>query len=1550
MSTGNPTQWRWDLGNGTISFLQNPSVTYFNPGQYTVKLVVQNANGIDSIIRTNYITVHAQPTVNFSATPLSGCFPLPVQFTDLSSPGSGSITQWEWDFGDGNTSSLQHPSHTYTAGGNYNVSLRITNSNGCFTTVTRLQYVHINDGVNAAFSNTIPSSCNPPVSIIFQNQSTGTGALTYQWSFGDGATSTLTNPSHIYSNPGSYTVQLIVTNSTGCRDTVIMPNAISIGSVTPGFILPDSVCAGDPFAISNTSVPAPVGALWIFGDGSTSTLLNPVKSYDLPGNYQIKLISNFGSCIDSIIHPITVVNNAVSAFTANPVSGCQAPLTVNFSNTTTGAISYQWDFGDGGTSTLSNPSHTYTTSGAYTVRLLSTNTFGCIDTLIREEYINLQLPEATINNLPQEGCAPLAVNFSATINSNEPVTTYLWDFGDGNTSGAANPSHTFTPGVYDIKLTITTASGCTDTVLVVEGVKAGVKPDANFIATPTSVCAEAPVTFSDQTTGVADQWEWEFGDGGTSDIQNPNHIYEDTGYFDVQLIVSNNGCSDTLIQYNYIHVDPPVALFRIDFDCSIPGKRIFVDQSIGADTWDWDFGDGNTSTAQNPVHTYSLPGIYTITLTVTNTQTGCSYSTLHTTQVVIEPTEFNATDTVICRNSEITFNATAASANIVSHQWDFGDGTGSGSGDTVTHLYTASGTYDITLVITDINGCTDTITKLQYIVVNGPVANFEVLSPGTCSMNAVPLSDNSSGDGTHPITSWVWNYGDGIIETLSAGPFQHLYSAPGIYTIGLTITDSEGCIDSLIRPGLVTISQPEADFISADTLSCPEKPVTFMNLSAGPALQYIWDFGDGSTSTDANPIHTYAADGMYTVKLNIIDQYGCMDSITKINYIRLSTPVAGFSVSDTLGTCPPLVVNFTNSSSAFTSLNWDFGDGTSSQSLDPSHFYSTPGSYMATLTVEGPGSCTSVKQQSIVVRGPQGSFTYGGLAGCDTLTVNFVAVTQDRISFIWDFNDGSTLNTSDSVVTHTYTTPGVYVPKMILLDAGGCVVPITGIDTIKVRGITADFAPDQNTICDSGYVSFTNSVNSNDGVLSYQWNFGDGNTSTDANPVHQYSGQGLYNTSLLVTSLNGCIDEVTTPVPVKVVTSPQVLLNQTANGCTPLAVTFTGSLLVMDTSAVSWSWDFGNGNTSDAQNPPVETYNTAGSYPVNLYVTNSSGCVDTASTSIDAFMIPLISAGADTAICQGVGTRLLASGAASFTWTPSSGLSCNDCPNPIALPDSATTYFVTGITAEGCINIDSIFVDVKHPFNINSSMTDTMCVGSRVQLSASGADTYSWSPATGLSSASSATTMAAPGATTTYMVIGTDSKKCFSDTAYIPVIVYPMPVVEAGEDKTINVGQMVDLVPAISSDVVSVNWSPTGSIFRTDYPGITVKPRETTTYIVEVTNEGGCVSRDNLTINVICNGANVFIPNTFSPNGDGSNDIFYPRGTGLFSIKSARVFNRWGEIVYEKNDFFANDTRAGWDGTYKGRKLTPDVYVYIIEVLCDNNTTLPFKGNIALIK
>ncbi|MEO7767350.1 MAG: gliding motility-associated C-terminal domain-containing protein, partial [Ferruginibacter sp.] len=178
----------------------------------------------------------------------------------------------------------------------------------------------------------------------------------------------------------------------------------------------------------------------------------------------------------------------------------------------------------------------------------------------------------------------------------------------------------------------------------------------------------------------------------------------------------------------------------------------------------------------------------------------------------------------------------------------------------------------------------------------------------------------------------------------------------------------------------------------------------------------------------------------------------------------------------------------------------------------------------------------------------------------------------------------------------------------------------------------------------------------------------------------------------------------------------------------------------------------------------------------------------------------------------------------------------------------------------------------------------------------------------------------------------------------------PIPTINAGLDKTINVGKSIDLIPVISADVTTVTWSPTGSTFRNFYPSVSVKPIQTTEFTAEVKNGGGCLARDKVTVFVICNGSNVFIPNTFSPNGDGANDVFYPRGTGLFKIKTLRIFNRWGEIVFEKSGFNANEPTVGWDGTYKGVKLVADVFVYMIDIMCDNNSILTYKGNVALIQ
>lgn len=1550
LSTGNPTQWRWDLGNGTTSVLRNPSVTYFTPGQYTIRLIAINAAGRDTMIRTQYITIYAQPTVNFSASATAGCFPLTVSFTDNSVANSGTITSWQWDFGDGTLSTQQNPTHTYNTGGNFNVSLRITNSSGCTRTVTRANYINVMAKPRAGFNVLNATTCQAPATVQFQNTTTGAPPLIYQWNFGDGNTSNQPNPSNIYTTPGTYTVRLVVINQNGCRDTLIRTNVVTIGNNRAGFTAPDSVCVNSNVTFTNTSSPVPALSMWNFGDGTTSLNQSPVKAYSSPGTYQVKLVAQFGGCTDSIIRTIVVKPVPVAAFLGNPTSSCQTPLTVNFVNGSMDGISYQWTFGDGNSSTQTNPTHTYTAYGNYTVSLTATGLNGCSHTVTQTDYIQVQPPQVSINALPQGGCAPFSWTFNASMNSSEPIASYEWDFGDGSTSTQASPTHVYAQGVYDVTLIVTTASGCRDTVTVNGGISAGSQPNAGFTATPRVSCAFLPVIFTDTSTGNITSWLWSFGDGGTSIQQNPEHTYTDTGYFTVTLIVFNNGCPDTLIMEDYIYINPPIANFRPSFSCSNPRVRTFTDLSIGADTWQWDFGDGNTSTQQSPVHTYNVPGTYTVTLTVTNNQTGCSHEKETTINIYEENADFTGTPLNICKRDTVNFATVGINAaNIASYAWTFGNGA-TATTPTASIIYNNPGSYTVRLIITDLAGCRDTLTRQNYVRVNGPLAAFAPSVTGTCLNSTVSFIDNSTTDGVNPIVRWIFSYGDGNIDTLTAPPFQHTYAAPGTYTVRMTVTDASGCSDSRTRQNLVTVSRPRANFTTADTSTCPNRTVSFVNTSTGPGLTYFWNFGDGNSSTVAAPVHNYTSNGQFTVKLVITDQYGCQDSLTRSNYVFVRSPLANFTVSDSVSTCPPLVVDFTNTSQFYTSLEWDFGDNTSSTSPNPSHFYSVSGTFLAKLTVTGPGGCTDEKTIPIVVRGPYGTFTYADLSGCSPLQVNFVATTRDRTSFIWDFADGNTLTTTDSIVSHTYTIPGSYLPRMILRDQGGCVVPVIGVDTIHVYGVTGGIGFNDQPICDAGTVQFTNQSVSNDGITQYQWTFGDGGTSTQQNPSHQYSQTGLYYPTLVVTTSHNCIDSLQSTIPVRVVASPQGQINQTANGCTPVSITFNGSIAVPDTSAITWSWNFGNGQTSGQMNPAAVQYGTAGTYPVSLTVTNSSGCTDTVSTTVEAYPIPTVSAGPDQEICLGTGEALAASGADRYQWTPSATLSCADCAAPIANPTAPTRYVVTGTTIHGCSNTDSVMVTVVYPFEMAHFGGDTLCIGKSTRMAASGAHHYQWSPAAGLNDATSPTPVATPQATTNYMVVGFDDKNCFTDTGYVRVVVYPIPTVDAGNDKTINVGQTVDLIPVISPDVTNVTWSPTGSIFRADYPGITVKPRETTTYQVVATNPGKCTASDQVTVYVICNGSNVFVPNTFSPNGDGSNDVFYPRGTGLFNIKTLRIFNRWGEMVFERSNFNANDQNSGWDGTYRGAKLNPDVFVYIMEVRCDNNSTINYKGNITLIR
>jgi PKD repeat protein len=233
-STGGPTSWSWDFGNGNTSTLQNPSATYATPGTYTVSLTVSNGGGSNTLTRNAYITVFAKPTAYLTAaSPPAGCLPLSVNFQDSSVQGDGVINTWLWDFGDGATGNAQDPTHSYTLAGTYTVSLTVTDANGCSASVLRNNYVTVAaNGPTADFTGSPLTACAAPLNVTFTNNSSGgTAPLSYAWDFGDGNTSGGTSPSNSYATTGSYTVKLVVTDAGNCKDSLVRNNYVVLDSM-----------------------------------------------------------------------------------------------------------------------------------------------------------------------------------------------------------------------------------------------------------------------------------------------------------------------------------------------------------------------------------------------------------------------------------------------------------------------------------------------------------------------------------------------------------------------------------------------------------------------------------------------------------------------------------------------------------------------------------------------------------------------------------------------------------------------------------------------------------------------------------------------------------------------------------------------------------------------------------------------------------------------------------------------------------------------------------------------------------------------------------------------------------------------------------------------------------------------------------------------------------------------------------------------------------------------------------------------------------------------
>ncbi len=737
----------------------------------------------------------------------------------------------------------------------------------------------------------------------------------------------------------------------------------------------DSICVGQ-----TTTLSAPPGSgSYSWNTGATTQNITVSPTTTTVYTVTMSSIAN-PNCLTVITDTVFVFPSPFPAFTPNLNQSCSGG-TVNFTNNTTGATSYTWNFGDGSPlSNQQNPTHNYI-PGNYTVTLTATNG-QCTQTTT--QVVNITGGAVTTIYYITSICTTNTTSMT-NITSGGSMN-WSWNFGEpssgpNNVSNLQNPTHTYaSAGTFTVTL-ISWGSNpaCGDTIQL--QVVVHPLPTPAFIAT--SVCVGQTTTFTDQSTisgGNITTWSWNFGDPNSgpnnlSNLQNPTHVFTAAGNYNVILTVtSNQGCQNT-INLPVTVFPLPVAAFNATNVCQ-NNPMAFTDQSVGANAWSWNFGDNSPlNTSQNPSHTYAQPGNYTVVLTVTG-QGNCTATSSMTVTVFPGPTSlFSATTVCVGQPTSFTDQSSISTGNITNWSWNFGDGSPVNTTQNPSHTYQNPGNYTVTLTVTSNNGCTHTSTV--SVTVN-PLPTPLFTNTSVCLNAPTAFTDQSTiNPGT--ITSWGWNFGDpnsGPANTSTQQNPTHTFTAPGNYNVTLVVTSAAGCVNTISQQVVVN-PLPQSLFTADDTDGCAPHCVNFSDLStvsSGSVTGWFWDFGDGGTSTAQNPNHCYTNPGSYTVSLTVTTNSGCTHTLVIPSYIDVyPNPTALFSASPN----PTSVVNTTV---YFTDLSlgnpvtwlWDFGDGSPTDNTQhPSHTYPNDNTgvhtYTVTLTITNQYGCSSTYQLQVVI-------------------------------------------------------------------------------------------------------------------------------------------------------------------------------------------------------------------------------------------------------------------------------------------------------------------------------------------------------------------------------------------------------------------------------------------------------------------------------------------------------------------------------------------------------------------------------------------------------
>jgi PKD repeat protein len=940
----------------------------------------------------------------------------------------------------------------------------------------------------------------------------------------------------------------------------------------------------------NSITPENAGEyLWDFGDGNTSEEKMPTHTYAQSGTYDVKVIVRNACGVDSLAQFVPIINTAgpTADFSYQDTTGC-APVSVQFQNASSSdAASFQWTFLEGSpaTSMEENPRVEYETAGSYQVRLIVADINGMADTLI--QTFNVVVTPSPIADF-QFLASGLEVSFE---NLSLNADTFTWDFGDGSAvSSEAAPTHVFPEtGAYFVQL-IAVNDCSRDTLSTVVEVEA--PPGANFVIESIEGCSPVVVTFQNTTTGDYDRLAWSF-QNGTPDFsteENPVVTYSETGSYEVVLAVFNEGGSTTASQVIDIEIiDPPVA----DFNLQANNLRLDIQNNAqNADSLCWliEQDTGLVEEVVGPLSQYVFesPGTYQISQIA---KSKCGADTL--TQTIAVNTaplaNFEWGTTAGCSPLAINLRNTSVFAD--SYEWIFEGGIPATSTDPEPVVtYTESGSYDWTLIAVNASGRDTVRQTVQVELLAQPVADFEQAQTDILSLSLKSMALEAD--------SLCWIVEDEVFpRTALDSFFSYTFPSPGTYNYGL-IAKNECGADTLVRQtSLSGIPIPEMTVV-VDS-GCAPLRVEVSSPFFSPPLDQYWIGLGGSNIEELTPgdfqdgvgvTFTTGLPDVIQIRLRVGSQYGEDVLILDIPVDIAPFPVANFDFTNTGRT-----VDFNNQSSDADDVLWDFGDGNISRGANPSHTYTELGDYDVSLIASNDCGLDTLVQNIRVNSAPVAAFNIEKNGDCaplqirltdqsqgldNTVSYNFAGipvVAIDEANGIYEISESGDLSITMRVENE------LGVDELIQNISVG-IAPVA-VFASQVNGLSVTFE-DQST-----------------GADEVQWLFGDGSTSQERSPTHQYAAEGEYTVQMIVE--NDCgLDTLTRTITVgEALVARFIAVN--SFGCAPHLVQFrnrsTGNV-----SSIEWSFLGGTPSTSSDPEPQV-LYTEIGTYPVTLTINGPLG-------------------------------------------------------------------------------------------------------------------------------------------------------------------------------------------------------------------------------------------------------------------------------------------------------------------------------------------------------